>query len=117
MGGTRKGVGTYLSLSLREREVGWWWALIKFFCLQDGRLFEVGANSRLGVYPNKYGRYIFNSSPWIKLNYTLNQLTNSPVYLVQLRAGLKSKTFITYSTEDNKGSWLVKVLVQSFCGI
>ena len=31
------------------------WALIKFFCLQDGRLFEVGANSRLGACSNKYG--------------------------------------------------------------
>ena len=31
------------------------WALIKFFCLQDGRLFEVGANSRLGAFSNKYG--------------------------------------------------------------
>ena len=106
--------------------MGWGWMLVKFFNLQDGHLFEVGANSRLGAYSNKYGRYIFNSSPWIKLNYTLNQLTNSPVYLVQLRAGLESKTFSTYSTystednkdtEDNKGSWLVKVLVQSFCGI
>ena len=28
------------------------WALIKFFCLQDGRLFEVGANSRLGAFSN-----------------------------------------------------------------
>ena len=40
-------------------EVGWafirGWALINFFCLQDGRLFEVGANSRLGAYSNKYG--------------------------------------------------------------
>ena len=26
-----------------------------FFCLQDGGLFEVGANSRLGAYSNKYG--------------------------------------------------------------
>ena len=34
------------------------WALIKVFCLQDGRLFEVGANSRLGAYWNKYGMYI-----------------------------------------------------------
>ena len=61
MGGTRKGVGAYLSLILRGREVGWgWalirdWALIKYFCLQNGRLFEVGANSRLGAYSNKYG--------------------------------------------------------------
>ena len=54
MGGTRKGVGAYLSLSLRGREVGWGWALILFFCLQDGRLFEVDANSRLGAYSNKY---------------------------------------------------------------
>ena len=30
------------------------WALINFFCLQDGRLFEVGANSRLSAYSNKY---------------------------------------------------------------
>ena len=36
------------------------WALIKFFCLQDGRLFEVGANSRLGAYSNKYGIYIYS---------------------------------------------------------
>ena len=55
MGGTRKGVGAYLSLSLRGRELGRGWALINFFCLQDGRLFEVGANSRLGAYSNKYG--------------------------------------------------------------
>ena len=45
--------------------VGWgWalirgWALIKFFCLQDGRLFELGANSRLGAYSNKYGNQHF----------------------------------------------------------
>ena len=25
------------------------------FCLQDGRLFEVSTNSRLGAYSNKYG--------------------------------------------------------------
>ena len=31
------------------------WALINFFCLWDGRLFEVGANSRLGAYSSKYG--------------------------------------------------------------
>ena len=31
------------------------WALINFSCLWDGRLFEVGANSRLGAYSNKYG--------------------------------------------------------------
>ena len=31
------------------------WALLNFFCLQDGRLFEAGANSRLGAYYNKYG--------------------------------------------------------------
>ena len=32
------------------------WALINFFCLWNGRLFEVGANSRLGAYSNKYGK-------------------------------------------------------------
>ena len=46
-------MGAYLSGS--GRVVGWGWALIKFFCLQDGRLFEVGANLRLGAYSNKYG--------------------------------------------------------------
>ena len=39
------------------------WALIKFFCLQDGRLFEVGANSRLSAYSNKYVRYVPSSNP------------------------------------------------------
>ena len=48
-------MGAYLSLSLRGRELGWGWALINFFCLQDRLLFEVGANSRLGAYSNKYG--------------------------------------------------------------
>ena len=50
-------------LSLCGREWGGWalirgWALINFFCLWDGRLFEVGANSRLGAYSNKYGNTI-----------------------------------------------------------
>ena len=35
------------------------WVLINFFCLQDGRLFEVGAISRLGAYSNKYGSLVF----------------------------------------------------------
>ena len=39
-------MGAYLSLSGSEREVGWG---------GGGRLFEVGANSRLGAYSNKYG--------------------------------------------------------------
>ena len=30
-------------------------ALISFFCLWEGRLFEVGTNSKLGAYSNKYG--------------------------------------------------------------
>ena len=34
------------------------WALINFFCLWDERLFEVGANSRLGAYSNKYGIFL-----------------------------------------------------------
>ena len=46
-----------------------------------------------------------------------NLKPNSSVYLVYLRAGLKHKTYSTYITEDNRGSWLMKVLVQSFCGI
>ena len=60
-GGRGKGVGAYVRFSGSGRVVGWGWALIrgwallKFFYLQDGRLFEVGANSRLGAYSNKYG--------------------------------------------------------------
>ena len=38
-------------------------ALIQFFCLQDGRLFEVGANSRLAAYSNRYGTYIHTVRP------------------------------------------------------
>ena len=37
------GVVAYFSLSGSGRKVGW-----------GGRLFEVGANSRLGTYSNKY---------------------------------------------------------------
>ena len=37
-----------------NRETGPW-ALINFLDLENGRLFEVGANSRLGAYSNKYG--------------------------------------------------------------
>ena len=52
-------MSSYLSLIGRSRR---WalirgWALINFFCLWDGRLFKVGANSRLGAYSNKYGKY------------------------------------------------------------
>ena len=47
-------------LSLIGGRKGWalirGWALINFSCFKDGRLFEVGANSRLGAYSNKYGR-------------------------------------------------------------
>ena len=53
-------MGAYLSLSGKGRAVGCGWtlirgrALINFSCLWDGRLFEVGANSSLGAYSNKY---------------------------------------------------------------
>ena len=40
------------------------WALIIFFYIQDGRLFEVGANSRLGAYSNKYGTQNPSSSKY-----------------------------------------------------
>ena len=40
------GVGAYLSLSGSGRDVGW-----------SGRLFNVGANSRLGAYSNKHGKW------------------------------------------------------------
>ena len=46
-------MSAYLSLIGRSRG----WALINFFCLWDGRLFEVGTNSRLGAYSNKYGTF------------------------------------------------------------
>ena len=46
-----------------QEGVGWGWVLIRgwalnnFFCLKDGGLFEEGANSRLGAYSNKYGKF------------------------------------------------------------
>ena len=58
-----------------------------------------------------------NSFPWISLIKLWNHLANIPVDLVHSRAGLQSKTYSTYSTEDNRGSLLMKVLVQPFCGI
>ena len=58
-----------------------------------------------------------NSFPWIGFIKFWNHLANSLVYLVHSRAGLQSKTYSIYSTEDNRDSLLVKVFVQSFCGI
>ena len=59
------GVSAYLSLIGGSR--GWALirgrALINFFCLQDGRLFEVGANSTLGAYSNKYSTLAKQASP------------------------------------------------------
>ena len=85
------GVGAYLSLSLSLslslREAGWgWalirgWALIKFFCLQDGRLFEVGTNSRLGVYSNKYGNgKSYKHAYVIQLHQAVIVIVNKMVY-------------------------------------
>ena len=51
----------FIQFDWEQEGVGWgWaiirgWALITFFCLQDGCLFEVGANARLGAYSNKDG--------------------------------------------------------------
>ena len=39
------------------------WVLIYFFCLPDGHLFEVGANSKLGAYSNKYGIWKYPPPP------------------------------------------------------
>ena len=63
------------------------------------------------------GTICYNSFPWISLIKLWNHLANRPVYLVHSRAGLQSKTYSTYSTKDNRGSLLMTVLVQSFCGI
>ena len=53
------GGGRLFEVDWEGEGVGWalirGWALINFFCLWNGRLFEVGANSRLGAYSNKYG--------------------------------------------------------------
>ena len=54
-GRDQKGGWRLFEFEFEGGEVGWGWALIKFFCLQDWSLFEVGANSRLGAYSNKYG--------------------------------------------------------------
>ena len=56
-----KWVGWGWTLSLIGRGKRWGWALIRgwalnnYFCLKNWRFFEVGANSRLGAYRNKYG--------------------------------------------------------------
>ena len=36
------------------------WALINFLGFQGGRLFEVGAYSKVGAYLNKYGMRVLN---------------------------------------------------------
>ena len=39
-------------------QVDWIWMVD----LESGRLFEVGANSRLGAYSNKYGIFVFTNA-------------------------------------------------------
>ena len=49
----------YLSLRTRGKGVGWGGVGAYYlFYLYDGRLCEVGADSRLGAYSNKYGSLI-----------------------------------------------------------
>ena len=46
MGEARKGVGTYLSFSLRGREVGWGGRLFEAGCLLNFSAFWMGTYSR-----------------------------------------------------------------------
>ena len=58
-GGRGVGFGCGRLFEFEWKEEGWaltrGWALINFSCPWDGCLFEVGANSRLSAYSNKYG--------------------------------------------------------------
>ena len=47
------------------------WALINFSCLWGGRLLEMGANSRLSAYSNKYGIYTLL---WCDIYYDIDLL-------------------------------------------
>ena len=48
----------------------------------------------------------------MKLNETLNQLACKQFCLSGLlESWIKNTTYSTYSTEDNRGCWLIKVLV------
>ena len=62
-------MSAYLSLIVRRRG----WALINFFCLWDRRLFEVGANSRLGFIYGKLLRHTNKVSPRFLLRDTLHE--------------------------------------------
>ena len=63
-------VGTYSRWALIRG-----WALINFFCLSDGCLFEVSANSRLGAYSNKINTVTINA---IGLQYALRVVISTP---------------------------------------
>ena len=54
------------------------WVLIYFFCLPDGHLLEVGANSRLGAYSNKYG--IWKSPPPSAIQWVMGSLVIIPKF-------------------------------------
>ena len=81
------------------------------------RIQEVtGGNSWLKPATSRYRDYW--QGTWYSLMKLLTKQFNLYVFLnFFLRPGLKHKAYSTYSTEDNRGSWLMKVLVQSFCGI
>ena len=63
-------VGTYWRWALIRG-----WALINFFSLSDGCLFEVSANSRLGAYSNKINTVTINA---IGLQYALRVVISTP---------------------------------------
>ena len=51
------------------------WALINFFGFQGGRLFEVGACSKVGGQTNKYGIYLAkpkSGAPQFLFNYSIS---------------------------------------------
>ena len=49
-----------------------------------GRLFEVGANSRLGAYSNKYGNQTFQDSSWRR---SVEELICNGARIIDVRQG------------------------------
>ena len=67
------------------------WAFINFFYLQGGRLFEVGAYSRLGTQSIKYGSYVY--TPIQRQEFKEGNLhrTISAHIITQTNSGIKNR--------------------------
>ena len=108
LGGGRGWGGGGRLFMFEWEEEGWvlfrGWAFINFFYLSDGRLFEVDANLRLGVYSNKYGRHFSETQK--KLHTNNVNVTGTKVTLLSGGLNIKNGHITTIQNQLKALSFL-----------